>query len=818
MRTVVQEWIDIQNQPITTESDIWIYFYQGNTTTVDKILTKQNIRNFSYRQSGSVINKRYPIKEITFDMFTFCGNAPKFELGTLCCVVFKYKKQDDSAWLSCVIGSFRVVDRTIKANGLTANYTLNNTFFATYSSYSQTVSVNDITSSKYRYGSNRYGRGGDDGNFDFTLRYLSNRMGLAVPSTTQTRKAVGKSLPVVSILDGLQMCAVCGGYTLQIGANSTSIVPYNNGGSFRSILPTTSADSSYVVRQGVCYQKPEIIQDEIVKTIEINEYKNEKGEYVLGTINEMSGCSFFSVSFDESGDYDSSHQNGYWGYTSIDPSKYWYELVDKDGDDYFALDENTIAGWADFEYSGYVIYPLMKTTYSVNSSTISGIDKGTSIVIDNCLINSNYSSAVMTFMKNWLAKNEVLELVGRFDPRLELFDMINVIFDNRLYKILVEDFNLSYNGGFSGKILGRICDTNENLNYFAIKKVGGTQTSQLSFVNEGSASATLEYSYDRINWTTYSSPLTLDNRKIYFRGNNATMSSTSANYSHFVATNDAQLQVSGDISSLYDKTMANKTIPTTDFFSRLFLNETHIVDASELVLSPTTLTQNCYMYMFMGCTNLIKAPKELNVSSFPIQCCGSMFKDCSSLTQGMNIVADTMNDYSCCYMYQNCTSLVNAPTLNITSIGNYSLGYMFDGCTSLVQMPTLPMTTLGQYSCSQMFSGCTSLKRTAPMLATTVDEGSCYRMFYGCTNLETLVALHTLELKKWCYRDMFRSCSKIKVDETQSSGQHTYRIPDTGTGTNVGLTGLTSMFVDTIGTMNYTPVVNTTYYTSNEVI
>jgi hypothetical protein len=840
MRSVVQEWIDIQNQAITTESDIWIYFYEQGTLTPSKIITKRHLKTFSYRQSGSVINKVIPKKEITFEMFTYCENAPEFSIHQACCVVFKYRKKDLSGWLDCVIGSFQVADKEVKANGLTAKYTLNNYFNPHSSSHREW----DIfySDNKVMFGSNRTGLG--DYNTDCTVKNLVPYYNIG--NENYLKQAVGKSLGKVSILELIQMCSVCGCKTFYLGASNNNITPYNVNGYFFALTPSSSADNTYIIKQGVCYQKPEILQDEQITNITINVYENKRSGYDL-----LNGVNIdnFGMEIDEQNQSweDEHHEGGYEGRTRIDPSKYWYELVDKLGDSDFDIDGSWVYGWNENETTDGVSYPYMETSISTKSFSVSGVSKGGTLTIDNELINVNYVDYVGAFLQTWCAKTEVLELYGRFDPRLELFDIINVFFDDAIYKIVVEDFDLSYNGGFSGKILGRICEKQPHTNYMAFTKVGGSGYLYLAH-GQGLTNYPFEYSFDKLTWNNFTSngiDMT-SHDVVYIRGDNETLNGSSSNdYWYFEAQATLQLAVSGDIMSLRDKTLTNKTIPTEHYFHALFQNFTSLVDAKDLILSPTTLTNTCYMYMFNGCTNLVSAPKELPATTLTNSCYLSMFENCTSLVDAPNIKATSASGTSCCNrmfygcsslvnaptlnaslmaeyiylaMFENCTSLVNAPSLQATTLARGCYYAMFENCTSLVNMPNLPATTLQPYCYYEMFRGCTSLVRAKSIPATTVAEACCYSMFYGCVNLETLVALHTLTLQKWCYRRMFYNCSKIVVDETQSSGQHTYRIPDTGTGTNTGLTGLTSMFEGTGGTMNYTPVVNTTYYTTNEVV
>ena len=65
---------------------------------------------------------------------------------------------------------------------------------------------------------------------------------------------------------------------------------------------------------------------------------------------------------------------------------------------------------------------------------------------------------------------------------------------------------------------------------------------------------------------------------------------------------------------------------------------------------------------------------------------------------------------------------------------------------------------------------------------------------------------------------MFKGCTNIKLSETQTGEYQTaYRMPPSGTGTTAA-NAFKEMFDSTGGTFTGTPVINTTYYTSNNIV
>ncbi len=88
----------------------------------------------------------------------------------------------------------------------------------------------------------------------------------------------------------------------------------------------------------------------------------------------------------------------------------------------------------------------------------------------------------------------------------------------------------------------------------------------------------------------------------------------------------------GNIMSLAysDNFVENNTLPeNTDFFKKLF-KESYVVDAENLVLPSTVLTEGCYSNMFYNCTSLTTAP-ELPATTLAERCYRGMFNGCTSL-------------------------------------------------------------------------------------------------------------------------------------------------------------------------------------------
>lgn len=128
-------------------------------------------------------------------------------------------------------------------------------------------------------------------------------------------------------------------------------------------------------------------------------------------------------------------------------------------------------------------------------------------------------------------------------------------------------------------------------------------------------------------------------------------------------------------------------------------------------------------------------------------------------------------------------------------------------------------TTIWQGCFGYIFRWCKNLEDLDIKLpATTVAYGCYQNMFDGCTKLTKLVKLPATTLASYCYQGMYNWCSLIKLSTTQTWAYQTaYRIPTSGTW-NWGSNQTKDMFTNTGWTFTWTPSINTTYYTSNEVI
>lgn len=197
-------------------------------------------------------------------------------------------------------------------------------------------------------------------------------------------------------------------------------------------------------------------------------------------------------------------------------------------------------------------------------------------------------------------------------------------------------------------------------NYLCFTANAANSTVRLNQVGTSSLTPDFEISTDKRNWQTYTlgTTITLSNigDKLYMRGNNTTLGHDGNNYKNFAMSGN--ISVSGDLRTLLSKTSPTDitTLPTR-CFSLLFYNCTSLYSAADLKLEATTIGDRSYMNLFLQCSNLVYAPKEIGNA--------------------------TLSEYSCNQMFSNCTSLLESPILKIETIPAYAFRSMFWGCSSL---------------------------------------------------------------------------------------------------------------------------------------
>lgn len=119
-----------------------------------------------------------------------------------------------------------------------------------------------------------------------------------------------------------------------------------------------------------------------------------------------------------------------------------------------------------------------------------------------------------------------------------------------------------------------------------------------------------------------------------------------------------------------------------------------------------------------------------------------------SLTLGTNDVYKTEYlhlsvQYGYYWLFKDCTSLTQLIELPSTSLSDNCYGGMFRGCTNLNKAPLLPATSLAEYCYREMFRDCVNLSQAPELPASLLKASSYSRMFYGCEGLKYVKCLAT---------------------------------------------------------------------------
>ena len=299
-------------------------------------------------------------------------------------------------------------------------------------------------------------------------------------------------------------------------------------------------------------------------------------------------------------------------------------------------------------------------------------------------------------------------------------------------------------------------------NYLCFEAI---ESSTLSFNAYGNMShCKLEYAVGTGDFSTYTigTEIQLNSGdKVYFRGDNSTISTGEKKYGHFSGT--GKINISGNILSLLSKDLSPvDTLPNYCFY-RLFSVCGAFVSAEKLILPFSKVGQYSCKNMFYNCGSLTTAPELLPAETLAIDCYWGMFADCKSLTKAPALPATTLAGSCYYYMFNNCRNLTTAPELPAKTLAYGCYSYMFAGCTSLTTAPVLHATTLASRCYYYMFDGCTSLTTVPELPATTLADMCYYFMFNNCRNLTTVPLLPAKTLAEKCYYYMFYGCSKLST-------------------------------------------------------
>ena len=213
----------------------------------------------------------------------------------------------------------------------------------------------------------------------------------------------------------------------------------------------------------------------------------------------------------------------------------------------------------------------------------------------------------------------------------------------------------------------------DNIDYLYIQNTyAGSNTITFTTTQSGTLPSSdkysnqVEYSTDKVNWTTLtfnpSNPQTVTintGEKIYLRNNSGVFNyvGSTNRYNTQITVSQSNI-IGGNINTLLDYNNPD-TVPLshTCFFG-LFKDNSATTDISRLKFGNNTLNTECYRDLFRNCTSITTTP-ELPNTNLAEGCYYSLFQGCTSLTETSQLPAKTL--VTNCYrgIFRNCTSLNN---------------------------------------------------------------------------------------------------------------------------------------------------------------
>ena len=198
--------------------------------------------------------------------------------------------------------------------------------------------------------------------------------------------------------------------------------------------------------------------------------------------------------------------------------------------------------------------------------------------------------------------------------------------------------------------------------------------------------------------------------KVLIKGENTTYNGVDYPTVNNAFNSSKRYQVYGNIMSMVsgDSFQNVDRLTATRTFAALFYGSAYLVSAKNLILPAVSLTDECYIYMFKFCSNLVEAPSMLPAITLTDWCYSGMFERCRSLTTAPKISATTLAEYCCFQMFYDCSNLTTAPELSAATLEKYCYGGMFDNCSNLNYIKCLATDISASLSTSGWVNGVSS--------------------------------------------------------------------------------------------------------------
>ena len=486
MLPVSQDWKNAQSLQLRPEGDVKIEFYKTDSVisslTYVTEVNKDHISTFNYRGSGKVDNANVP--SLTINLELIKGTHGDIQRGYIAKLYFGFLIND--AWEYIEANWFKVDEVNIPANGLVDKFVLK-----------------PISEESY---SKQYAKGSNGGNLD-PIKLLDRITGLGdgsfynVSAFTDLASfndvLVGMSLGDCSKIEALQLIGIACGKTLMVDKiisytyQQVTIQIARSDIKYKTITPDANdTNFDYTINPANSYRFPELQNNMAVSHLIITQYTNtqptdEQGNPIKAhTYNEV----FTSI---QSRSWDKQFQELYYKITysvkagSFSPNSL-FTGVRLDG---------YVAKWWALPLTAparmEVYIWAMETTAEQKSYTINST--GEDFYVDNPLVNGNYITPCKDYLVAWLPFQNYIECEYRIDPRIELFDKIVVVDkSNHVNVVVVEDYTIDFNGGFTGKVRGRVVETLNDIQPVYVENYGDDEFDSIHVHNPNNYRVTIK--------------------------------------------------------------------------------------------------------------------------------------------------------------------------------------------------------------------------------------------------------------------------------------------------------------------------------------
>lgn len=247
--------------------------------------------------------------------------------------------------------------------------------------------------------------------------------------------------------------------------------------------------------------------------------------------------------------------------------------------------------------------------------------------------------------------------------------------------------------------------------YLCFTDVSGAANT-LSLTRTGDAPVvSLEYSTDKVNWNIWTAEndvrtLTIPaNGKVWLRGDNTAFGYPTQATNRNVFSSTGDVNASGNIMTLLDKTGASLTAGQYAFFY-LFYNWKKLKTAPSF--PATNVGQHAYHGTFQS--SGITISPDLPATALDVSSYYDMFANCTSLTTGSHIsYSNRIPNQAFREMYYGCTALTTVYELNSTEIGDHSCNSMFRNTALTTGLDLRKVTSIGANAINNMYADCPNI-------------------------------------------------------------------------------------------------------------